>query len=60
MKFVEILPKNEDFEVMRKLGWFLAVLILLAAVGGGAFLAFWDIPAPAQEIEKDVKYETSN
>ena len=30
----------------------LAVLIVLAVVGGAAFLLMWDIPPPSAKIEK--------
>jgi hypothetical protein len=42
---------------MRKLGWFLVIVLVLGILGGGTFLAFWDIPAPTQKIEKEVKYD---
>jgi hypothetical protein len=29
-----------------------AVFVVVAVVGGGAFLAFWDIPAPTVKVEK--------
>ena len=33
---------------------FLVFLILVILVGSGAFLATWDIPAPKQNIEKEI------
>lgn len=37
---------------MGKLIKLLFVALILALAGGAAFLATWDIPAPAQEVEK--------
>jgi hypothetical protein len=41
---------SEDF-MSRLLAIFLALLVLLV-VGGGIFLATWDIPAPKSKVEK--------
>lgn len=32
----------------------LLILVLLALVAGGAFLATWDIPPPTQPVEKTI------
>ena len=37
---------------MGKLFKFLFIALILALAGGAAFLATWDIPAPATEVEK--------
>ncbi len=31
---------------------FLVIVLVLAAVGGGLFLAYWDFPAPSVPFEK--------
>ncbi len=37
---------------MAKISLAILVLILLAAGGGAAFLAVWDIPPPTRSVEK--------
>jgi hypothetical protein len=37
---------------MSKLARAILLLIVLAVVGGGIFLATWNIPAPSQPVEK--------
>ena len=39
---------------MSGLSRVLVVALLLALVGGGAFLATWDIPAPVSTVEKEI------
>jgi hypothetical protein len=39
---------------MRTFVRFIFLLILLGLIGGGVFLAFWDIPAPTTTIEKPI------
>ncbi len=39
---------------MKKLTVFLVAILVAALVGGGAFLAGWDIPAPQKKVEKVV------
>lgn len=39
---------------MRFLVRFLMLVIVAAIVGGGAFLATWDIPPPTQQVEKTI------
>jgi len=40
---------GHEMKNISRLVFFLVVLII---AGGGVFLATWDIPAPAQKIEK--------
>lgn len=37
---------------MKKLSTFVFVLVIAAVVGGGVFLATWDIPAPVNNVER--------
>ena len=37
---------------MRNISRLAAILLVAALVGGAAFLATWDIPAPTAKIEK--------
>ena len=37
---------------MAKLGGFLLLTLLVAALGGTAFLAIWDIPPPTAKVER--------
>jgi hypothetical protein len=37
---------------MRNVSRVVFVLVLLSLVGGGVFLATWDIPAPVQKVER--------
>lgn len=37
---------------MGKLSRILMVLVLMVVVGGGVFLAAWDIPPPSAKVEK--------
>jgi hypothetical protein len=39
---------------MGKLALFAIALVIVVLVAGGAFLAFWDIPAPTSTVEKVV------
>jgi len=39
---------------MRGFTRFLLLLIFLAIIGGGVFLAMWDIPAPTTTIQKTI------
>lgn len=39
---------------MKKLASIIIIGALLALVGGGVFLATWDIPVPATEIERTI------
>ena len=38
--------------MMGKVLLVVALIVIVGLLGGGAFLAFWDIPAPAQKVEK--------
>lgn len=42
---------------MSGLSRVLLVVILLALIGGAAFLATWDIPAPISTVEKEIPDE---
>lgn len=42
---------------MSKLAGVLVVLMLAAVVGGGAFLAAWDVPPPSARVEKAIPDE---
>lgn len=33
---------------------YILVIIVLAVVAGGVFLATWDIPAPSEQVEKTI------
>jgi hypothetical protein len=37
---------------MSRLSKVVLTVLLVAAAGGGAFLATWDIPAPTAKVEK--------
>ncbi len=37
---------------MSKLLLFVFVFVAVGLVGGGVFLATWDIPAPSKQVEK--------
>jgi hypothetical protein len=37
---------------MRKSRLFLTIIVLGALVGGGAYLATWEIPPPSAKVEK--------
>jgi hypothetical protein len=37
---------------MKSLSKFIFFIVLIMIVGGGVFLATWDIPAPAATVEK--------
>jgi len=39
---------------MKKLSTFVFVLVVAVLVGGGAFLATWDIPAPVNNVERTI------
>ena len=39
---------------MKKLASIIIVGALLLLVGGGLFLAIWDIPVPATEVERTI------
>jgi hypothetical protein len=38
--------------MMSKVLLAVALILIVGLVGGGAFLAFWDIPAPTAKVEK--------
>ena len=38
--------------LMVKFAGFLALLIMVAAAGGAAYVALWDIPAPTTKVER--------
>jgi hypothetical protein len=42
---------------MSKLAGVLVVLVLAVVVGGGAFLATWDVPPPSAKVEKVIPDE---
>jgi hypothetical protein len=44
--------KPGDQDGMKKLSFVLLATVVVILVGGGAFLAGWDIPAPQKRIEK--------
>jgi len=37
---------------MKNISRLVFILVILMIAGGGVFLVTWDIPAPAQKIEK--------
>ena len=37
---------------MSKAPYIVLIVMLLAVVGGAVFLATWDIPPPAEQVEK--------
>tara|TARA_Y100001934_G_scaffold252201_2_gene316072 strand:+ start:9096 stop:9236 length:141 start_codon:yes stop_codon:yes gene_type:complete len=37
---------------MSKAPYIVLIIMLLAVVGGAAFLATWDIPPPSERVEK--------
>jgi len=39
---------------MKNLSRVILLLVLLILVGGGVFLASWDIPAPSKQVEKRI------
>jgi uncharacterized protein YpmB len=39
---------------MSKVTQFIIGLIAILIIGGGVFLIFWDIPAPAEEVTKTI------
>lgn len=39
---------------MKKLSTLVFVLVVAILVGGGAFLATWDIPAPVNNVERTI------
>lgn len=41
---------------MSKFSTVLTLLLLISVVGGGVFLAFWDIPPPTREVEKEIPH----
>lgn len=43
---------------MNKLLVGFLMLLLLAILGGGVFLSVWDIPPPAQEVERPIDVPT--
>ncbi len=45
---------------MRKFGAFLLALLLLCIIGGGAFLAFWDMPIQSKKVSVDITKEIAN
>jgi hypothetical protein len=47
-----LLVRGQPEGLMRKFTLFLLVLLIISVVGGLAFLATWDIPAPSQKVEK--------
>jgi hypothetical protein len=40
-----------------KIAVILLVIVLVALVGGFAFLSSWDIPPPAEQVEKVILHE---
>ncbi len=42
---------------MRSFSRFLMFLVVVAIVGGAAFLSTWDIPAPVSKVEKVIPDE---
>lgn len=45
---------------MRKLASIIIVGALLLLVGGGLFLATWEIPVPATEVERTIPNDRFN
>ncbi|MEE8332993.1 MAG: hypothetical protein V3R85_04025 [Alphaproteobacteria bacterium] len=39
---------------MTRLSLGLIILVLVILLGGGVYLAFWDIPAPSAIVEKTI------
>jgi len=39
---------------MKKLSRLVLAAVAILVLGGGVFLAMWDIPAPVQKIEKEL------
>ena len=39
---------------MSKAPFILLVVVIAVVVGGAVFLATWDIPAPSQQVEKEL------
>lgn len=39
---------------MKKFSTLVLVLVLAIVVGGGVFLATWDIPAPVNNVERTI------
>ena len=39
---------------MKNVSRLVLLLVLLIVVGGGVFLATWDIPAPSKQVEKRI------
>ena len=39
---------------MKKLSTLVFVLVVAIVVGGGVFLATWDIPAPVNNVERTI------
>ncbi len=37
---------------MKSFSRFVFLLVILALIGGGAFLATWDIPPPVKKVER--------
>ncbi len=33
---------------------FVAIVLVIAVVSGGAFLATWEIPAPSEQVERTI------
>lgn len=42
---------------MKNLSRLIFLIVVLIIVGGGVFLATWDIPAPSRTIEKELPDE---
>ncbi|MBF0093926.1 MAG: hypothetical protein HQL33_06045 [Alphaproteobacteria bacterium] len=43
---------------MSNLARIVVLLVVLALIGGGLFLAMWDMPAPRTKVEKAIPHAT--
>ncbi len=41
---------------MKKFGIFVAILVVLAILGGGTFLAFWDMPIERTLVKEEISH----
>lgn len=46
--------RNSEANFVTRLSLWLILLVLLILVGGAAYLAFWNIPAPSAVVEKTI------
>ena len=48
------MPKGLIRNSMKKFSTLVFLLVVALTIGGGAFLATWDIPAPLNNIERTI------